>query len=121
MTAGLTVPTEAPPTRAEKVFLWRRRRGLTQPEAAAQWGVPTEEWRGWEVEGGGAPHQVVEGQPRVEPWEKMALWRRRHGWSVKTAATIMGISHVTLIDREYGKGPWRETYQWWREWHTNHD
>ncbi len=40
----------------------------------------------------------------IQKWEKLAIFRRRMGWSIRYTAIQYGISHATLIKIEYGRG-----------------
>ena len=97
----------------ERVYLWRRKHHLRQPEAADRAGVSKYQWRMWETgEEDGVPSKFVwTGQLQGHQW--LEIWRRRVGWSVTECAAMMGISHVTLLEREAGYGRWGDTYQWW--------
>lgn len=98
---------------AERVYLWRKRRNLTQGEAAEMMGMPRRLWRAYETGAKANPSRRIQLLNKVMPWELMELWRRRHGWTVKEFAAKCGTTHVTLINRERGHGSWEEVYDWW--------
>jgi len=103
---------------SERVYLSRERARMTQPQMANRFGLTTDEWREYETGEKNHPPKHIMVNGRVMNWELMKLWRRRHEWSVKDFAVRIGLSHVTLIHHERGRGDWTETFTWW-ERHRN--
>jgi len=104
-------------TTAERVYLFRRRSGMTQSKIAKKHGMDVREWRMHETGHPKCPRTpktiIMKGTP-TKP-ELMAIWRRRHGIPIEEMGIEMGIAHVTLNKREDGAGEWQETYDWWME------
>lgn len=83
---------------SERLWLWRRRRGLTQMKASGLRGVGVVTY--WREERAARP--VSGFVPRVMPrtGDLCALARRRSGMSLLAASRGIGVSHPTLLKRE---------------------
>lgn len=86
-------------TRGEELWLWRRRKGLTQEKTRARFGAS--EYAMAMAEKADAPTLPPRCRLREPTWgELCALARRRHGLGLDETARRHGCSRVTLLSRE---------------------
>lgn len=101
--AGKTVIT----TKAEALYLWRRRQaGMSQTLAAAALGVGVDIYRDWET--GRRDHDVPQMRKRLgalKPCEVCAILRRREGLTQRQLAKLMGCTRLWVLQMEAGNAP----------------
>lgn len=91
-------------TFGEKLKLDRRRRGESQKDAAARWGMTLYAYRLAETGPEIASHKVIKpGIRRVHPYESCYLLRVRAGISVQKMAKRLDVSEWWLIQMEHGR------------------
>lgn len=112
-------------TKGERLWLWRQTRGLSQAEAAAKLGLTPKQY--WKAEADLKEYHLAESLPKRKcryPKDCNApdcpclgngkspdlgllcrLARRRHGEGLHGTARLLGISHMTLLQRESGADP----------------
>lgn len=100
-------------TRAERLWIYMRRKDLRAEDVAEHYGVTVNRVSEWLNSDGEDIPPDFPWDGHLEPWEQMAIWRRRKGWTIHEAGARVGVSHVTLLKRERGGGNWEETYNWW--------
>ncbi len=102
-------------TNGEYLWLWMRRLDHTRASAAKLFGVPPKTITAWTRDRpapGGATAPAME-VAQIWDHECISIARRRRGWSLREAARRMGMSHVTLINRERGGGEVGALIAWW--------
>jgi len=87
-------------TKGEKFKAQRRRDGLTHKECAEKLGLPTQTIKYWEDNTPSTPRVEIS----LNEGELYYVLRERLELSLKEAAKLAGISHITLIKLEKGKG-----------------
>lgn len=101
-------------TTGERFWLWRRRANINRAQAAAQYGVGVKQITDWE-------HDRREDTPEVplkaslSDGEHATIQRRRSDLTIREAARMMGISHVTLINKEYDRTTADDVVRFWDE------
>jgi len=100
------------PTRGESLLLWRRRKNLSQVEAAKEYGVHPDRYREWE-----ADKRTID-QPRrhlgqLKPHEVCFLLRRRAGKTQQEVAAAIGCTRLWVIRMEGGKAPVERLVEYW--------
>jgi len=98
-------------TPAEELWLWRRAKGFTGPEAAGRLGVGRTYL--WRAESGSAALRRAPRPLRCIPLPLLLrLARRRSGLGLRGVARAAGVSHQTLLVQEAeGRD---ELVEWWR-------
>src|SRR5690606_8962828 len=88
-------------TRSERLVIWRRRKGLTQVQAAAELGVRADRYRDWEAgrRGSEIPRKEV---GKLEVREVCYLRRRRAGRAQREIAAAIGMTRLWVIKMEEG-------------------
>lgn len=100
-------------TKGESLFLWRRRQGLSQPEAAAQFKVSVDTYREWEAD------QRTKDQPRqllggaLKPHEVCVIKRRREKLTQREVGRRMGCTRLWVHQMEAGQGPVERLREFW--------
>lgn len=87
-------------TLAERVFLYRRRAGLTQAEAAEEAGVSVYQYRALERGEREDPVSVPLG--RLRPHERCVILRRRAGLTIDRFAQLVRLSRWWVVQMERG-------------------
>lgn len=97
-------------TAGERVLIDRRRRGLTQSEAAQKAGVSMHEWLNVEADGrmDGGPAVGVLGEN-----EQCYIMRRRAGVKASEVAKKIGVSRYWLSRMERGTAPVDTLAKFW--------
>lgn len=101
-------------TSGERLFLWLRREGYTQKRLAGEYNVTQARVSMW-IHGLVALPPELEkrmGYSNLRNYEELVLMRRRMNWSLKEMASAYGMTHLRLIDIEYGN-EWDEGYSKW--------
>jgi transposase len=91
-------------TGGERLWVWMRRVGMRTEDAARYWGVREEVVTDWLKDRAPLPVPLPVAVRVLRDGERLALWRRREGITLREAARRAGVSHVTLIRRERGHG-----------------
>lgn len=105
----LTTPQLTP---SERLLVYRRRRGLTQTQAAEVWGAT--EWHYRMMEAGNRPAacpKVYIG--KLKPYESAFLSRRRLRIKRTTLAVMIGISCWWLTQMERGRVNPKRLIEFW--------
>lgn len=100
-------------THGERLFVWRRREGLSQKQAAKHWKVTLPVYREWEavIPTGGdteVPNPPVVSLKKLgslKPHEAFTMLRRRFEVSQATLAETLGVTQNYLCLMERGKTP----------------
>ena len=102
-------------TKGERLWLWGRRWRKNSTAIAEFYSVTTTQVGKWirAMKDDKDIPEVALTEP-IKEWEILAIARRRVGISIDRLAAKQGISHVTLISRERGKGNWRASWRWWK-------
>lgn len=104
-------------TDGEKLFLLRRRQGLTQAAYGKRLGLTHDTVSALEHSRGSLRPALRPSSPVVAaPHELVTVLRRRAGLSAAELAGHLGISRVTLLKREHGRGDARPIVAWLREY-----
>jgi len=98
-------------TKGEQLWLWRMSRDLSQAQAAARLGLTPKQI--WKMEADVKEYDVANKLrvPRTRGDEPPTLAllcrlaRRRHGEGLYGTARLLGISHMTLLQRESRADP----------------
>lgn len=101
-------------TAGERLYIARRRAGLTMLEAATEHGVTDWRYREWEKDRTSevaAPFAYLE--TPLTPNEAAILARRRKNWSIRQLGLMMGLSHVTVIKWEASQNLVNPVVQFW--------
>jgi len=98
-------------TPGERLWLWRRARGLTGRQAAARLGLGRNAF--WAMEGGQRPpvpkaNGVAPNLPLL-----LQLARRRAGAGLRGTAARLGVTHPTLLAMERAGAP--RLQEWWEK------
>lgn len=99
------------PTRGESLVLWRRRKGLNQVQAAAEYGVHPDRYRDWEADKRDDPPRQHLGQ--LKPHEVCYLLRRRAGKTQREVAASIGMTRLWVIKMEEGTAPIERLREFW--------
>jgi len=114
--AGLKVkPPEFPITSAEALVLWRRRKQLTQVQAAAQLGCAVDRLRSWEsAEARSKPPRMQLGV--IKMYERCFILRRRATpkMTQEALAARIGVSKLWVIRMEEGTAPTDRLVNFWK-------
>lgn len=100
-------------TTAERMYLWRKRKGLDQPEAAACHGMTVSAWR--EMERG----SITRGAPSIRldspltQAEICRILRRRQGLTHHELAKEIGVSSLWLLKMENGRANCHRLAAYW--------
>lgn len=100
------------PSLGELLFLWRRRKNLTQREAARRLKVSVDTYREWEAD-------QRDGQPKkllkdLTTAETCVLRRRRSGLTQKEVAAELGLTRVWVNRMEKGLADPEALKAYWR-------
>jgi hypothetical protein len=100
-------------TRAEKLYLRRRRLGLTQVEMSVDHGVSLNEYRAMEAD---LPGVRVPYAPlgTLTDQETYVILRQRSGLSKPEVAEDIGVSPYWLRQMESGAAPIKRLEEYWR-------
>lgn len=99
-------------SRAEKLYLKRKRMGLTQVEMSVDCGVSLNEYRGMESDAVGTrPPYVALGT--LEDREVYVILRHRSGLSSSEIAEEIGVSTYWLRQMEGGDAPIKRLQAYW--------
>ena len=82
-----------PATSGERLWLWRKRAGLTQIQAARMIRVGRNHYREMELDREPAPFRPLDTTTELV----LALARRRLGKGLRETARLVGVSHRTLL------------------------
>lgn len=103
-------------TGGERLWVNRKRAGLTLQEAARDYNVTQWRYTEWEHDrptGEPQPWVVVD-PSKLEVSEQLLLARRRSGWTLKRVARAVGVSHVTLLKYEASNETvGNPLWEWW--------
>jgi len=96
----------------EKLLIFRRRKGMSQFDAASHQGVSLHKYRKWEVgnEVEGAPEILLQ---KIEPHEACYILRRRSDLSLVDVAKGVGRCRWWVIQMESGKVNCQELTEYW--------
>lgn len=97
-------------TRGEKLFLDRRRKKLTQRQAAARYSTTLYAYRRWEEDLSRPPTIKIKG---MEPHEHYVIMRVRAGLGLAQMARMMGLSRGYLGLIESGHGSLARLVEYW--------
>ena len=86
-------------TGGERLWLRRRRRGQSQPEAARAAGIKTGTYKKFERDAAAGPLVVIH---EIEPGERAAVHRRRSGLTQQAVARRLGVSRIWVNRMERG-------------------
>lgn len=104
-------------TSGERLWIYMRRFDMTNAFVAYYFGVPEAMVTDWLHDRPTAPAwwlpPAVMLKGGLMSHERLALARRRRGWTLREMARRLGMSHVTLIRRERGIGPLQPLLDWW--------
>ena len=100
------------PTRGESLVIWRRRKNLTQIEAAKYYSVHPDIYRDWESDKRSHDQESYHAG-ELKPHETCYLLRRRAGMYQKDLAAEMGISRLWIIQMEDGTAPVERLVEYW--------
>lgn len=105
--------TGVTPTRGESLFLWRRRAGLNQVQAAETFETNVDTYREWEAD------QREAGQPRkhlgeLKTHEVCVLLRRRAKKTQRQLAIELSCTRLWIIQMENGEAPIDRLREYWR-------
>lgn len=100
------------PTRGESLLLHRRRKGMSQADAAREYGVSPDRYRDWEKD------RRLRDQPRrhlgqLKPHEVCLLLRRRAGKTQREVAADLGCTRLWLVQMENGSAPVDRLREYW--------
>lgn len=104
-------------TKGERFYLWRRRKGWTQIEAARHFLGKrvrrVDKVADWERgrDEAGCPEVILEDGPTRG--EVCAVYRRRNGLRIKDVARLIGVSSPTVIYMERGERDPRRYEDYW--------
>jgi DNA-binding transcriptional regulator YiaG len=101
------------PTPGERLYIWRRRSGMSQTDAAAHYKVHVDRYRAWESDArvkGRRPNQPL-GHLRSN--EQCVLMRRREKLTQREVAEAIGVSRLWVIMMEDGKAADDRLCQHW--------
>jgi hypothetical protein len=90
-------------TRGETWWLARHRFALGQQAFAATLGVRPDRVRDWERDRGAPSPVPPEPNKKLTAGEWCIIQRRRHGWTLQTAANEMRMTRMTLWKGEHDK------------------
>lgn len=114
--AGLKVnPPEFPVTPAEALVLWRRRKQLTQMQAAEHFGCAVDRVRAWEA--GEAPSKPPKCPLGViKMYERCFILRRRTTPKMTQPALAerLGVSKLWVLRMEEGTAPVDRLVTYWK-------
>ena len=103
------------PSKAEHLLIWRRRQGMTQPEAASFLSLGLNTYK--EIERGTAEYPLKEipyiGE--LYSYEICLIMRRRSGWTILMCAEQIGISRYWYNLMEQGKASPETLIRYWSE------
>ena len=101
-------------TRSEKLYLKRRRMGLTQVEMSVDYGVPLSEYRAMEdgTIGVIVPYVAI---GTLKDTESYTIMRHRSGMSKTEVAERIGVSAYWLRQMENGAAPIKRLAEYWRQ------
>lgn len=99
------------PTKAETLFLWRRRERLNQDQAAKLLEVSVDQYRLWEMDR--SPNLPGKTLGPLEPHEIYVLCRRRAGLTQRELAARIGCSRMWVIRMEKGAVSSRKLRDFW--------
>ena len=94
----------------QRLLILRRRKGISQRQAAAQYGVSLYKYRHWETDVEQAPLVSV---GRLADYEEFVIRRVLDGASVLELAEEMGITRTWRCRMEFGKAPLERLAEWW--------
>ena len=100
------------PTRGESLYIWRKRRQYSQPQAAEEYGVHIDVYRDWErdVRTKDQPRRQL-GQLKLS--ELCVLMRRRAGLTQRELAGQMDITRLWVVQMEAGDAPADRLREFW--------
>lgn len=98
-------------SKGESLLIWRRRQGLNQIEAAAEYKVHPDHYRDWEMDKREDVQRRQLGQLR--PHEICFVLRRRAGKTQREVAAALGCSRLWLIHIENGSAPVERLCDFW--------
>lgn len=90
-------------THGERLIISRRRAGLTQTEAAEEYGVSLYKYRLWEKGESEPPKVAVPG--RLKPYEKCVLARLRNKQTIRELAAELELCRWWVQQMERGQQP----------------
>lgn len=97
-------------TPGERLWVLRRRRGITVDEAASEYKVSAYTYYRWEADKSEGPDPKLD---IVEPYEHYALLRRRAGMTIADLAKLLGLSGFRVSKMERGKYPHTHLMLFW--------
>ena len=107
----------APLSTREKLFIWRKREGLSQNDAAKHFGVSRNEYTSWERMEEAMmriPLTVSRVQTKtLTPQERCVVHRRRAGMNQREVADALGLCRYTINLKETGKLPVDDLIAYW--------
>ena len=99
-------------TKAECLYIKRRREGITQATAAERYGVTRKQYIAWEL-GQTQPAVVGLRKPTLQPHEECVLRRRRDGLTQGDVAAHLQRSRNWVRMMEQGTVPCAELKEFW--------
>lgn len=99
-------------TDAERLVVFRRRKGQTKAQAAKRCGVTLYRYSAWESGESEPDRKVSVG--KLEQFEALHALRRRAGASVADMAKAVGVSNWWLTQIEAGAAPVERLLDFWR-------
>lgn len=101
----------------EAVYIWRRRRKISQAQAAREHGISLGEWKRMEAGRGIRKPMPVLPVATVNPGECCALERRRRSMSQGAVAEILGVTRQYVNMMERGAASAGTLVRFWRNFH----
>jgi transcriptional regulator with XRE-family HTH domain len=96
-------------TRGESLELWLRATGTSKGQYARAEGVSPNVVTNWINDRVVGPTKHV----KLRHADRLWLFRRRAGWTIREMARRYGVSHVSVIRWERGQGRWERGIRWW--------
>ncbi len=87
-------------SKAERFALNRRRLGLTGKQYTEKYSIAKNQITAWEKGKNTETIPAVVLHPNMTVGEALFIARRRRNWSVREAAELIGVSHVTYVSYE---------------------
>lgn len=100
---------------SEHLLIWRRRHGLTQPEAASFLAMSVRSYKAVERQDTKCRLTEMPALGEIETYEICFLLRRRSGWTIPMCAEHAGISRYWYNLMEQGKVNPETLVRYWAE------
>ncbi len=99
----------------EHLLIWRKRNGLTQPEAAAFLGMSRKKYEALEREDTVCKLKTMPALDELNNHEVCLILRRRSSWTIPQCAEQAGVSRYWYNLMEQGKAPCDRLIEYWAE------